>query len=194
MIASSARLAPDVLMRPTELADAAGFARSYLRSLDHLRRTEPLRADGFYTPAGQAERLAVQLAERDAGRVMPWVLVREPDDGSEVPGEPDVVGALTLSQITYGPLRSASVGYWIDIGQLRRGLAAAALRAACAAADRELGLHRLEAGTLVDNVASQRVLTGCGFTPYGTAEKFLHIDGAWRDHRLFQKILNDRHP
>ncbi|GAA2643707.1 GNAT family protein [Streptomyces lunalinharesii] len=191
MITSSARLAPDVLMRPAELADAAGFSRSYLRNLDHLRPTEPPRPDDFYTPAGQAERLAAQLAERDAGRVLPWVLVREPDDGS---GEPDVVGAITLSQITYGPLRSASVGYWIDVGQLRRGLAVAAVRAACAAADRELGLHRLEAGTLVDNVASQRVLTGCGFAPYGTAEKFLHINGAWRDHRLFQKILNDRHP
>ncbi|MFF2810756.1 GNAT family N-acetyltransferase [Streptomyces sp. NPDC058000] len=194
MITTSARLTPDVLMRPAELADAAGFSRAYLRSLDHLRHTEPHRADGYYTPAGQADRLREQLAERDAGRVMPWVLVREADGGSEESGEPDVVGAITLSQITYGPLRSASVGYWIDAGHLRRGLAAAALRAVCEAADRELGLHRVEAGTLVDNTASQRVLTGCGFTPYGTAEKYLHINGAWRDHRLFQKILNDRHP
>ncbi|MEU7636189.1 MULTISPECIES: GNAT family N-acetyltransferase [unclassified Streptomyces] len=194
MITSSARLAPDVLMRPAEPADAAGYSRAYQRSLDHLRPTEPHRADGFYTPAGQAERLRGQLAERDAGRVMPWVLVREADGGSGPSGEVEVVGSITLSQITYGPLRSASVGYWIDVGHLRRGLAAAALRAVCEAADRDLGLHRLEAGTLVDNVASQRVLTGCGFTLYGTAEKFLHIDGAWRDHRLFQKILNDRHP
>ncbi|MYT27328.1 MULTISPECIES: GNAT family protein [unclassified Streptomyces] len=188
---ASARLAADVLMRPAELADAAGFARSYQRSLDHIRATEPVRAEGYYTTAGQTERLRALLAERDAGRVMPWVLVREPDDGSD---EPDVAGAITLSQITYGPLRSASVGYWIDAGQLRRGLASAALRAVCAVADRELGLHRLEAGTLLDNTASQRVLTGCGFTLYGTAEKYLHINGAWRDHRLFQKILNDRHP
>ncbi|MER6053486.1 GNAT family protein [Streptomyces sp. NPDC001793] len=188
---ASARLAADVLMRPAELADAAGFARAYQRSLDHLRPTEPVRAQGYYTLAGQTERLRAQLAERDAGRLMPWVLVREPDDG---PGEPDVVGAITLSQITYGPLRSASVGYWIDAGHLRRGLASAAVRAVCAAADGELGLHRLEAGTLVENTASQRVLTGCGFTLYGTAEKYLHINGAWRDHRLFQKILNDRRP
>ncbi|ANZ14622.1 GNAT family N-acetyltransferase [Streptomyces noursei] len=191
MITTSVRLAPDVLMRPAELADATWLSRSYQRSLDHLRRTEPRREEGFYTPAGQVERLRGQLAERDAGRVMPWVLVREADEGS---GEPDVVGSITLSQITYGPLRSASVGYWIDAGHLRRGLASAAVRAVCALADRELGLHRLEAGTLLDNAASQRVLEGCGFTPYGTAEKYLFINGAWQDHRLFQKILNDRLP
>ncbi|MCK7621577.1 GNAT family N-acetyltransferase [Streptomyces sp. RS10V-4] len=178
-------------MRPAEVADAAGFSRAYVRSLEHLRRTEPVRAEGFYTEAGQRARLRSVLAERDAGRAMPWVLVSEPDGDR---GEPEVAGAITLSQIAYGPLRSASVGYWIDAGHLRRGLASAAVRAVCALADEELGLHRLEAGTLLDNVASQRVLTGCGFTPYGTAERYLHIDGAWRDHRLFQKILNDRRP
>ncbi|MFE6689838.1 GNAT family N-acetyltransferase [Streptomyces sp. NPDC057743] len=191
MITTSAWLAPDVLMRPAELTDAAGFSRAYQRSREHLRRTEPDRGEAFYTPTGQVERLRAQLAEQAAGRLALWVLVRASDDAS---AEPDVAGAITLSGITYGPLHSASVGYWIDAGQVRRGLAAAALRAVCAAADGELGLHRLEAGTLVDNVASQRVLTGCGFTLYGTAEKYLHINGAWRDHRLFQKILNDRRP
>ncbi|MEW1657270.1 GNAT family protein [Streptomyces sp. NPDC093707] len=191
MIATSVRLAPDVLLRPAELTDATGFSRAYRRSLEHLRRTEPPREAAYCTPAGQEQRLRAQLAEQEAGRLRLWVLIHEADEGS---GEPDVAGAITLSQITYGPLRSASVGYWIDVGHLRRGLASAALRAVCTAADQELGLHRLSAGTLLENTASQRVLTGCGFTPYGTAEKYLYINGAWRDHRLFQKILNDRHP
>ncbi|WP_043268226.1 GNAT family protein [Streptomyces sp. CT34] len=189
MITTSVRLAHDTLMRPAEPADAGGLARAYQRSRDHLRGTEPDRDEAFYTPAGQSERLRSQLAERDAGRLMPWVLVGEPDGG-----EPEIAGAVTLSQITYGPLCSASVGYWISADHLRRGLASAAVTAVCAAADAELGLHRLEAGTLLDNLASQRVLTKCGFTPYGTAENYLHINGAWRDHRLFQKILNDRRP
>ncbi|QHC24231.1 GNAT family N-acetyltransferase [Streptomyces sp. GS7] len=191
MITTSVQLAPDVLMRPAEPADAGGLSRAYQRSRDHLRHTEPDRGEAFYTPAGQSERLRYQLAERDAGRVMPWVLVRESGDRA---AEPEIAGAITLSQITHGPLCSASVGYWIDAGHLRRGLASAAVTAVCAAADTELGLHRVEAGTLLDNLASQRVLTTCGFTPYGTAENYLHINGAWRDHRLFQKILNDRRP
>lgn len=75
-----------------------------------------------------------------------------------------------------------------------RGLATAAVTQACAAADTELGLHRVEAGTLLDNVPSQRVLAKCGFEEFGVAPSYLYINGAWRDHRLFQRILNDRFP
>ena len=52
-----------------------------------------------------------------------------------------------------------------------------------------LGLHRVEAGTLVHNVASQRVLLRTGFSQYGLAPKFLFIAGDWQDHILFQRIL-----
>ena len=54
-----------------------------------------------------------------------------------------------------------------------------------------LGLHRLEAGTLVDNVASQRVLEKNGFELIGLARNYLHIAGAWRDHLLFQRTAED---
>ncbi|MFE0381623.1 GNAT family N-acetyltransferase [Streptomyces inhibens] len=192
--ASPARLTPDVLMRPAVPEDATGLARAYTRSRDHLRRWEPERDEAFFTPAGQAQHLRSRLAEQRAGRALPWVLVRQPDQGAAEADEPDIVGAITLSDIVLGPLRSAHVGYWIDVGQVRRGLASAAVTALCSAADTELGLHRLQAGTLVDNLASQRVLTKCGFVPFGVAENYLHINGAWRDHRLFQKILNDRRP
>jgi len=53
-------------------------------------------------------------------------------------------------------------------------------------------LHRVEAGTLLHNTASQRVLERCGFEYYGTAPRYLFIRGAWRDHRLYQRILHDK--
>jgi ribosomal-protein-alanine N-acetyltransferase len=49
-------------------------------------------------------------------------------------------------------------------------------------------MHRLEAGTLVDNVASQRVLEKNGFERIGLARAYLRIAGAWRDHILFQRV------
>jgi len=52
----------------------------------------------------------------------------------------------------------------------------------------ELELHRLEAGTLVDNHASQRVLEKNGFERFGLAHRFLLIAGEWRDHILFERI------
>lgn len=53
----------------------------------------------------------------------------------------------------------------------------------------ELGLHRLEAATLVHNTASESVLEKNGFESYGTARAYLQIAGQWRDHRMFQRIF-----
>ncbi len=52
----------------------------------------------------------------------------------------------------------------------------------------DLGLHRIQAGTLVDNVRSQRVLERNGFVRFGVAPAYLHIAGEWRDHALYQVV------
>lgn len=174
----------DVVMRPLEEADSKGLFRAYLRNRDYLRPWEPRRGEDFFTETGQAERVRGQLKEQDAGRLVPWVLAV----GHEV------VGTVTLSNVALGPFRSTNLGYWVDAQRAGRGLATAAVRAACRAAEEQLDLHRVEAGTVIANLASRRVLAKCGFALIGTAPEYLHIDGEWRDHVLFQKILNGRCP
>ncbi|MDQ0796084.1 GNAT family N-acetyltransferase [Streptomyces sp. B1I3] len=185
MIDDIHRLTSDVRLRPATLGDAASFAEALIRSRSYMRRWEPERPASFYTPEGQRQRLTGLLADRDAGRAMPWVLADEEDR---------VVGAMTLASIERGPFRNARLGYWVDVDRAGRGLATAAVGRVCEAARDGLGLHRIEAGTVVDNTASQRVLTKCGFVQIGTAPRYLHIDGAWADHRLFQRILHDGPP
>jgi ribosomal-protein-alanine N-acetyltransferase len=102
----------------------------------------------------------------------------------------DIVGRVNLNNIVQGVLRSGNLGYWVDHAHLRRGLAREAVRFAVEAAP-QLGLHRVEAGTLVHNTASQRVLLACGFEYYGMAPRLLFINGAWQDHNLYQRILHD---
>lgn len=78
----------------------------------------------------------------------------------------------------------------MDEGHTGRGLASTALTEIVDFAFGELELHRLEAGTLVDNVASQRVLLKNGFERFGLARRFLLIAGEWRDHVLFERIAD----
>jgi ribosomal-protein-alanine N-acetyltransferase len=101
-------------------------------------------------------------------------------------GEP--VGVIGLSNVVRGPMQSAIVSYWMDERHTRRGLASAALGEVVGFAFGELDLHRLEAGTLVANIASQRVLEKNGFRRYGLAQRYLLIGGEWRDHVLFERI------
>ena len=162
------------------LEHAPELAAAYERNREHLGPWDPRRSEEFYTVAGQTAVVADQLAQAGRGLVHPWVLVR---DGQ-------VVGRVNLNNVVMGVLRSASVGYWVDVAHTGRGLATAAVLFALEQG-RGRGLHRVEAGTLVHNTASQAVLARCGFSHYGTAERYLFIDGAWQDHHLYQRILHD---
>ncbi|MCF3185110.1 GNAT family N-acetyltransferase [Streptomyces polychromogenes] len=175
-----------VEMKGLAVAHAAGLADVLRRNRDHMAPYEPRRPEAFYTEAGQRARIEGMLEERDGGRLVPYVFT-ETATGA-------VVGAMNLGGIARGPLCSGGVGYWVDRAWHGKGLATAGLLEVCRTARDELGLHRIEAQTLVDNTASMRVLAKAGFTEIGLAPRYLHIDGAWRDHRLFQRLLHDDPP
>jgi ribosomal-protein-alanine N-acetyltransferase len=160
--------------------DAPAVADAYRRNREHLQQWDPRRDEHFHTEEGQIAAIAGQLASVKSGLSAAWVITH----GDEI------VGRVNLNNIVMAVLRSASVGYWVDAEHLRRGLATAAVHHACRAA-MDGGLHRVEAGTQVDNKASQEVLRRCGFEFFGRAPKYLFIDGAWRDHNLYQRILHD---
>ncbi len=162
-------------------ADAPALAEAYRRNRAHLEPWEPTRAESFFTDDGQTAAVAGQLAAVGHGLVVAWLLTH----GDQV------VGRLNLNNLVLGVLRSASVGYWVDAEHQGRGLATGAVEFACAQAQGR-GLHRVEAGTLLHNAASQRVLERCGFEYFGTARRYLFIGGAWQDHRLYQRILHDK--
>ena len=49
----------------------------------------------------------------------------------------------------------------------------------------EAGLHRVEIAIRPENAPSLRVVAKLGLTEIGFAPRYLHIDGDWRDHRIF---------
>lgn len=167
-------------IRSLVLGDAAELAAAYRRNRDHLEPWDPRRDESFFTEDGQAAVVAGQLASMEVGQQASWVLTS---------GE-EIVGRVNLNNIVLGVLRSGSLGYWVDHAHLRRGLATAAVEFAVDGAH-QLGLHRVEAGTLVHNTASQRVLLSCGFEHFGMAPRLLFINGSWQDHNLYQRILHD---
>lgn len=145
---------------------------------EFLAPWEPTREDEYFHPETQREIARQSLDEHVQGRTFPAVIL---DDGA-------IVGRLTLSGITRGAFQSAAMGYWVSERANGRGVATRAVSAAIAVAFGELGLHRLQAETVVANAASQRVLAKNGFRPYGAAPDYLRIDGRWQDHILFQLI------
>jgi ribosomal-protein-alanine N-acetyltransferase len=167
---------------PLSLDQAPALAAAYVRNREHLGRWDPARPESFFTAEGQAAHISERLALEKQGLFANFTLIG--------PGG-EVVGRANIQNIIRGTMQGGTLGYWVDHGHLRRGLAKASVELLEEQA-LELGLHRLEAGTMVENLASQRVLEACGYEQYGLAPKLLFLNGAWRDHVLFQKLLHDR--
>jgi ribosomal-protein-alanine N-acetyltransferase len=168
-------------IRPRAAGDGPALAAAYQRNRDHLAPWDPVRPEAFYTAEGQSAEVAARLRVVATGQGGSWVLVR----GDEV------VGRVNINNVIRGVLQSASVGYWVGAAHTGRGLATAMVEHALAEAA-TLGLHRLEAGTMLANEPSQRVLAKAGFERIGVAREFLFIAGGWQDHVLFQRILHRR--
>jgi ribosomal-protein-alanine N-acetyltransferase len=99
-----------------------------------------------------------------------------------------VVGRITPFSVVRGALQSGTLGYWVTEARNGRGIATAAVGAALRSAFGDLGLHRVQADTLIHNTASQRVLERNGFRRIGMAPEYLRIAGRWQDCYLHQRL------
>lgn len=163
-------------LRMIRLRDANGWRQVRARNREWLRHwdaTSPLgNAD---VPASFAAMVRVLRAETAAGRALPWVITW--DD--------QIIGQVTVGGISYGSLRSAHIGYWIDEQFAGRGLVPMAVALASDYCFFGLGLHRLEINLRPENNASRRVVEKLGYRYEGLRQRYLHIDGDWRDHYAY---------
>lgn len=175
------QLTDDVELRLLRTGDAEALVAAYEKNREHLAPWDPARPDDYYTADWHVADIERSLGVHAAGNGLPLVIA----SGDRI------VGRVNLTSIVRGPLQSAVLGYWLDADLNGRGIVSAAVAAVIRIARDELGLHRLEAGTLVHNDASQRVLAKAGFEQFGLAPKYLRIAGEWQDHKLFQILLHD---
>jgi ribosomal-protein-alanine N-acetyltransferase len=165
--------------RLIKMEDAAVLGVLVRESREFMAPWEPARGEGWFTAEGQAEAIRAALAEHERGGNLPHVILGP--DGQ-------VAGRITLNGIVRGAFQSCSVGYWVGTAHGGRGLATAALAHLIDVAFGELGLHRVQAETLADNMRSRRVLDRNGLTQIGMAPAYLKIAGRWQDCLLYQRI------
>ena len=145
---------------PPRRGPKAAVAEMERANREVMAATSPIRSESFYTVQGQVAGVQAALEEHERGTGHPRVIVEQ--DGR-------LLGRITLSEIVRGPLQSCSVGYWVNAADMGHGVATAALGEMVHVAFTELRLHRVQASTLLDNVASQVVLQRNGFKRYGIA-------------------------
>jgi ribosomal-protein-alanine N-acetyltransferase len=156
-----------------------GLAAVRVANAQDIRVSSARRSAALFTTDDVVRSLERRIDEA-AADLHPFVIVKAGV----------IVGDLNLSQIVRGPEESANVGVLVDRAVRGQGIASKAIGLACRLAFDELALHRLQAGIQPANVGSQKAFLRNGFERIGLAKSYLFVDGAWRDHRLYQKLVS----
>ena len=96
--------------------------------------------------------------------------------------------ALNIGKPTY---RIAEVWYKTHPSFWKKGYTTEALAEILNMGFTTLGLHRIEAGCAVDNIASIRVLEKAGMTREGRKRAILPIRGNWVDNYIYSILENE---
>lgn len=150
----------------------------YLRNREFLRCFEPVRDESFYTLESQRRTLTESYKQFLNGSGVNFGIYKNNE----------LIGKIRISNIVMGVFKNAFIGYSMDEKEQGKGYMKEAVKLVVEYAFEELELHRIEATTLIDNEKSQRVLRNCGFKELGISEKYLYINGEWRDHMIFYKV------
>jgi ribosomal-protein-alanine N-acetyltransferase len=102
-----------------------------------------------------------------------------------------LAGQLTVGNVVRGAFNSAYVGYWVDQNVAGQGVMPTALALAIDHCFGAVGLHRVEANVRPENTASRRVVEKLGFREEGLHQRYLAIDGAYRDHIGYALTVED---
>ncbi|MGL5084467.1 MAG: GNAT family N-acetyltransferase, partial [Clostridium sp.] len=151
----------------------------YNRNKEHLSAYEPSRDNSFYTYEVQKDILLESYKQLLNGSSFDFGIYKDNK----------LIGKAKISNIVYGIFKSGILGYSIDKDEQGKGYMTEAVNLLTKYSKDELDLHRVEASALVDNDKSKKVLIKCGFEEIGINKEYLFINGSWRDHNTFYKIL-----
>lgn len=170
-----------LVLRPLTMKDARAWRQVRSENSKWLTRWEATAPEPMDALPTYRQMIRTLSAQARAGTALPFAI--EVDDR--------FAGQLTVSGISWGSLKSASIGYWIDERYAGRGLTPTAVAMTTDYLFFSLGLHRVEINIRPENAASLRVVEKLGFRDEGVRVQYLHIAGDWRDHRTFALVSDD---
>jgi ribosomal-protein-alanine N-acetyltransferase len=166
----------EVTLRPLVSSDADDWRRARQRNAAWL-----VPWDATVPPGGEARPASFKSLVRR--------LSKQARQGATYPFAIEVdrrfAGQVTVNNIVRGSAMFASVGYWLDREYAGRGVMPRAVAMVIDHCFTTAGLHRIEIAIRPENSNSLRVVEKLELREVGYAPRYLHIDGAWRDHRLY---------
>ncbi|MFY9304276.1 MAG: GNAT family protein [Rhodoluna sp.] len=164
----------DIKLRVAKMRDSKQLEKLILGNRPWLRPWEATNPESpnSFDVRGQLRGLLRQLDDQSG---IPFVI--------EVQGQ--VQGQLNVANVMYGSVSSAVLGYWVSPEVAGRGVMPVSVALVTDYLMDQVGLHRVEINVRPENAASLRVIQKLGFRYEGLKQRYIHINGDWRDHYVF---------
>ena len=174
MASSPILVSGEIKLRVAKMKDARTLERLILENRSWLRPWEATNPDApnSFDVRAQLRGLLRQLDDQSG---MPFVI--------EV--QQQLQGQLNVANVMYGSVSSAVLGYWISPEVAGKGVMPTAVALVTDYLMDQVGLHRVEINIRPENTASLRVVQKLGFRYEGLKQRYIHINGDWRDHYVF---------
>ncbi len=173
---------PEVALRPLARSDATQWREARRRNVDWLSRWDATVPPGGSTrPTSYPALVRRMHGQARQGLTFPFAV-----DVDGVFG-----GQVTVNNVVRGSAQFASIGYWLDQRFAGRGVMPRGVAMVVDHCFGPLRLHRVEVAIRPENSNSLRVVEKLAIPEVGYAPRYLHIDGDWRDHRLYALTAED---
>jgi len=158
--------------------NAEEYAGYFLRNSEFLANYGPVRDQHFCKSEAQRVLAEQELTNPDTLKM--WIRIVK---------ENRIIGSIKFTNLLRGSFQSCFVGYALDEEYTNRGYMTAALDSATDYMFSMERFHRIEANIMPGNLASLRLVEKLGFLYEGRAQRYLFINGRWRDH-VHMVLLN----
>ncbi len=169
-----------LILRLPNLSDYESWVILRKKSEDFLNKWEPEKDNTYYSRNFFNNRVKWAKKNFETKTVLHLFLFLRSNY--------QLVGGITLDNIRYGPFQSATLGYWLGEEFSRKGIMTEGLNSLITYANKNMGITRIEAATLPNNIASRRLLEKCNFKYEGVGQYYLQIRGKWQHHILYSNI------
>lgn len=139
----------------------------------------PTRPDSYFTISHWRSACRRSKVERKDGTAYRFGIVHKNDE---------MIGKIDLDPVRRGPFNAADVGYLLDRRHEGQSVMRRAMEEVLTLAFGEFRLHRVQAAIMPENPRSAGLINRLGFRQIGLAEKYLKLDGDWRDHNLYEMV------
>lgn len=162
-------------------ASALAVRDFYLENQPYFDPYELTRSEHFYTIGFQTAVLDWEWKEMQAKHSLRYFLFLKNEPST-------IIGSVNFSDIRFGCMQKASLGYKIDHRFQHQGYAYEACIKCLEIAFQEYNLHRIEAHIMPSNQPSLHLIQRLGFVCEGLEHESAEINHKWEDLYRFSKL------